>query len=112
MYRKPVVRKDPTTGEKTKAKSTKWWGQYKDAHGRLRRHPLSVDKRAAQAMLNEVVRKVELEKAGLVDRTDDERKRPLKVLQHLTRLRLADSPRPPNLKAARTIGEPTLRSIR
>ena len=79
LYRKPVVRKDPTTGEKIKAKSTKWWGQYKDANGRLRRHPLSVDKRAAQAMLNEIVRKVELEKAGLVDRTDDERKRPLKA---------------------------------
>ena len=81
LYRKPVLLTDPKTGEKIKTKSSKWWGQYKDASGRLRRHPLSVDKRAAQAMLHEIVRKVELEKAGLVDRTDDERKRPLS--QHL-----------------------------
>ncbi len=36
-----------------------------NANGRLRRHPLSVDKRAAQAMLNEIVRKVDWEKAGV-----------------------------------------------
>ena len=50
LYRKPEVRKDPVTGEKIKSKSKKWWGQYKDADGRLRRHPLSTDKKAAQAM--------------------------------------------------------------
>jgi hypothetical protein len=32
-WEKPVARTDPTTGEKIKAKSTKWWGQYKDANG-------------------------------------------------------------------------------
>jgi site-specific recombinase XerD len=89
LYRKPVVRKDPATGEKIKTKSSKWWGQYRDATGRLRRHPLSVDKRAAQAMLHDIVRKVELEKAGLIDRTDDERRRPLSqhVEEYTTYLR-------------------------
>ncbi len=57
---------DPVTGEKAKGKSKKWWGRYKDADGRLRRHPLSTDKMAAQDMLNEAVRRVERQKAGLV----------------------------------------------
>lgn len=77
LYRKPVVRTDPKTGKKVKGKSKKWWGQYTDASGRLRRHPLSIDKKAAQAMLNERVRNVEREKAGLIDPTDEQRKRPL-----------------------------------
>jgi hypothetical protein len=75
LYKKPVVVTDPVTKEKVKTKSKKWWGQYKDASGRLRRHPLSVDKAAAQAMLNEIVRRVEREKAGLVDPTDAQRNR-------------------------------------
>jgi len=77
LYRKPVVAIDPATGQKTKRQSRKWWGQYKDAQGRLRRQPLSVDKMAAQAMLNGIVKRVEREKAGLIDPTDAERKRPL-----------------------------------
>lgn len=77
LYRKPVVVTDPTTGEKIKTQSKKWWGQFKDASGRLRRHPLAVDKMAAQAMLNKLVKRVEREKAGLVDPTEEQRKRPL-----------------------------------
>ncbi len=45
--------------------------------GRLRRVPLAIDKYAAQAMLNEIVRKVEREMAGLIEPTDQQRKRPL-----------------------------------
>ncbi|MFM7845931.1 MAG: tyrosine-type recombinase/integrase, partial [Planctomycetota bacterium] len=77
LYKKPVVLTDPKTGVRSKTKSKKWWGQYKDATGRLRRQPLAVDKAAAQAMLNEIVRNVEREKAGLIDPTDTQRKRPL-----------------------------------
>ena len=77
LYRKPVVRTDPTTGQKIKGKSRKWWGQYKDAQGRLKRTPLAVDRMAAQAMLNQIVQRVEREKAGLVDPTEEQRKRPL-----------------------------------
>lgn len=79
LYRKPVVVTDPQTGEKIKTKSKKWWGQFKDANGRLRRHPLAVDKMAAQAMLNKLVKRVERQKAGLVDPTEEQRKRPLSV---------------------------------
>jgi len=52
-------------------------GQYKDATGRLRRQPLAIDKAAARAMLHEIVRNVEREKAGLIDPTDAQRKRTL-----------------------------------
>ena len=79
LYRKPVMITDPATGHKVKRKSKKWWGQYKDADGRLCRKPLAVDKTAAKAMLNEIVKRVEREKAGLVDPTEEQRKRPLSV---------------------------------
>lgn len=78
LYKKPVVIVDPKTGKTIKTKSKKWWGQYKDASGRLRRHPLATGKAAAQAMLNELVRNVEREKAGLLDPTSEQRQRPLK----------------------------------
>jgi integrase len=81
LYRKPVILKDPNSGEKIKTKSKKWWGQFKDANGKLKRVPLAVDKAAAQAMLNKLVKQVEREKAGLVDPTDAQRRRPLK--EHL-----------------------------
>ena len=77
LYKKPVVLVNPTTGAKIKTKSKKWWGKYRDATGTIRRVPLVADKTAAQTMLNERVRKVDREKAGLVDPTDDQRKRPL-----------------------------------
>ena len=81
LYKKPVVVINPQTGKKTKTKSKKWWGQYRDASGQLRRHPLALDKAAAQAMLSEIVRNVEREKAGLLDPTTEQRGRPLK--EHL-----------------------------
>jgi site-specific recombinase XerD len=77
LYRKTVIRLDETTGRKVKTKSKKWWGQYKDALGRLRRVPLSVDKQCAQTMLTRITRQVERERAGLVDPTEEQRKRPL-----------------------------------
>jgi integrase len=85
LYRKPVIVTDPKSGKKVKSQSKKWWGQFKDANGRLRRHPLAIDKMAAQAMLNELVKQVEREKAGLVDPTDRERRRPL--AEHITEFR-------------------------
>jgi integrase len=77
LYKKPVMVTDPASGQRVKTKSRKWWGQYKDALGRLKRVPLAVDKMAAQAMLSKLVQKVERECAGLTDPTDEQRKRPL-----------------------------------
>jgi integrase/recombinase XerD len=82
LYKKPIVRADAKTGKKIKTHSKKWWDQFRDATGQLRRHPLSSDKSAAQAMLNDLVRQVEREKVGLVDPTDAQRKRPLKEHFH------------------------------
>jgi integrase/recombinase XerD len=82
IYKKPVVVTNSVTGKKVKTKSRKYWGQFKDALGRLKRVPLSIDKMAAESMLNDIVRKVEREKAGLVDPTDAQRKRPL--FQHVS----------------------------
>jgi site-specific recombinase XerD len=82
LYKKPVMVTDPASGQRVKTTSRKWWGQYKDALGRLKRVPLAVDKMAAKAMLNDLVRKVERERAGLIDPTDEQRKRPL--FQHVS----------------------------
>jgi integrase/recombinase XerD len=77
LYKKPVVRTDSKTGKKIKGKSAKWWGRYRDALGTEKRVPLAKDKSAAQSMLNELVKKVELEKAGRLDPFEAHAKRPL-----------------------------------
>ncbi len=77
LYKKPIVKTDPKTGKKIKGKSTKWWGRYRDALGIEKRVPLAKDKSAAQSMLNELVKKVELEKAGRLDPFEAHAKRPL-----------------------------------
>lgn len=81
LYKKTINVTDPKTGKKAKSKSRKWWGRYRDENGTDRRVPLASDKMAAQTLLNELVRKVELKTAGLEDSFDQHRKRPL--LDHL-----------------------------
>ena len=77
LYKKPIVVTDPNTGEKVKQKSRKWWGRYRDALGRDRRVPLAADKVAAQAMLLDLIRRAELERAGRSDPYEDHFKNPL-----------------------------------
>ena len=77
LYKKPVILNDPKTDKPVKTKSRKWWGRFKDEHGVERRVPLAVDKAAAQSMLNELVRKTERRAAGLIDRFDEHRQRPV-----------------------------------
>lgn len=77
LYKKPISLRDPRTGQRVKTKSKKWWGRFRDASGQETRVPLAVDRMAAQSMLNDWVRRVEREKAGLIDPTDEHRKRPL-----------------------------------
>jgi len=81
LYKKPVVMTDPKTGERVKTKTKKWWGRFKDENGVERRVPLAADKMAAQAMLNELVKKVERRAAGIEDRYDEHRKCP--IARHL-----------------------------
>ncbi len=85
LYKKPIVKRDPNTGEKIKTKSKKWWGRYRDETGTEKRIPLASDKSAAQAMLNELVRKAERRAAGLEDPFDKQQQRPL--TEHLADFR-------------------------
>ena len=70
LYKKPIVVVDPKTGKKTKTKSKKWWGRYRDETGVERRVPLASDKTAAQTMLNALVVKEERKAAGIEDPFD------------------------------------------
>lgn len=63
--------------KRRRTKSKKWYGQYTDANGELRRVPLSENKTAAQQILNALMRKTELAKAGISDPFEDHRKRVL-----------------------------------
>jgi integrase/recombinase XerD len=85
LYKKPIVITDPRTGQKVKSWSRKWWGRYKNDDGSERRVPLAGDKKAALAMLNELVRKVELRLAGLESPFEEHLKRPLN--EHLADFR-------------------------
>jgi len=77
LYKKPITKTDPKSGLRVKAKSKKWWGRYRCADGSEKRVPLATDKAAAQAMLNDLVRQVEREVAGIADPFEKHRKRPL-----------------------------------
>jgi integrase/recombinase XerD len=81
LYRKPIIVRDPKTGQKIKTKSKKWWGRLRDESGREKRVPLATDKAAAQAMLTELVRRMERKAAGIDDPFEKHRKRRLK--EHL-----------------------------
>lgn len=81
VYKKPIIIRDPKTGQKVKAKSRKWWGRYRDETGCERRVPLAIDKTAAQTMLTGLVKKAERRAAGIADPLEEYGKRPL--LQHL-----------------------------
>ncbi|MCL2305651.1 MAG: tyrosine-type recombinase/integrase [Planctomycetaceae bacterium] len=82
LYKKSSLKTDPKTGKKIKTESKKWWAQYRDSQGTLKRIPLAVNKSVAQQMLADIVARLEREKAGIVDPTVEEMKRP--IAQHLT----------------------------
>ncbi len=81
IYKKPVFVRDASTGERVKGKSRKWWGRFRDVDDREKRVPLAIDRAAAQAMLNEYVRRVERQKVGLIEATDEHRKKA--IAQHV-----------------------------
>jgi hypothetical protein len=98
LYKKPVFRKDPKTGERVKGKSKKWWAQYRDELGILRRKPLSVDKAAAQAMLQSIVKEVEHRKAGILDPIGEAMRVPIRT--HLSDFRQHLDAEPPVVTVA------------
>ena len=78
LFRRSYV--DKKTGRRIK--TSKWYGKYADGDGVARRVPLSANKAAAQAMLAELTRRAEMERAGVRDPYRDHRSRPLAA--HLT----------------------------
>ncbi|GAA4424238.1 hypothetical protein GCM10023155_10030 [Bremerella cremea] len=77
IFKPTYSAKDPKTGKTIQRKTKKWYGQYRDENGVTRRVPLCTDKAAAQAMLNEIVKRVERGEAGLTSPYDQHRKRPI-----------------------------------
>lgn len=66
IYRPSYTKFDPKSGRRVTRKVRKWYGKYRDAAGQLRCVPLCKDKRAALAMLADLVRRAEQQRAGLV----------------------------------------------
>jgi integrase len=62
------VPKGTEGARRVKQKSRKWYGQFKDTHGRFQRVALYADKAASRSKLAEIERAVERGESGLVDR--------------------------------------------
>jgi integrase len=76
LFRVWISRKNED-GTKTKERSKKWYGQYKGGDGRTVRVPLCEDREASQTMLSEKVKRAMQVQAGLVDKFDEQRQRPI-----------------------------------
>ncbi len=81
LYKKKQSVTDKKTGKKVVTESKKWWCRYKDSLDITRYKALSSDLKTAQKMLNKIMAKVEKEKAGLIDPTEEEMRKP--ILIHL-----------------------------
>lgn len=68
LFRPTYKNIDPATGRLSPRRADKWYGDYNDADGKRCRVPLSTDKSSAQAQLAEILRTVERQKAGLVEK--------------------------------------------
>src|SRR5579871_926513 len=81
------VRKDTPGGVRTKEKAACWYGQYRNADGKVCRVPLAENKEAARQLLAKMVVDAKLGKAGLADTFEAGRKTPL--VTHLEEFRAA-----------------------
>jgi integrase/recombinase XerD len=77
LYRKPVVVTDPKTGQKVKSHPRSGGGSTKTPRAVCGGIPWPSTSWQLKPCSTEIVKQVEREKAGLVDPTDRERKRPL-----------------------------------
>ena len=74
---KPVVAVITPDGTRCRVRSDSWVGRYKDANGKVCEVSLSTDRAAAEMMLNDVLKKVERQKAGIIDHYAAHRTSPL-----------------------------------
>lgn len=65
LFRPKWTRRNPATGKIEKGRLKKWYAKYRDENGLEKRVPLSEDKTVAQAMLGDLIRKVELARGGI-----------------------------------------------
>ncbi len=77
VYKKTIS--TTRNGQKMSIKSDYWYAKYKDENGISQDKKLSTDKVASQQLLAELVRKVELAKAGIFDRFENDRVKPLTI---------------------------------
>jgi integrase len=77
LFRPTYKSIDPKTGEPSQRRSEKWYADYLDADDKRRRVPLSSDKSAAQAQLADIIRIVERQKAGIIEKIVDVLKQPV-----------------------------------
>jgi hypothetical protein len=77
LYKKPIIVTDPRTGQKVKAVPENGGADSLTKTAPNAVVPLAADKLAAQAMLNDLVRKVELRIAGLESPFEKHLSRPL-----------------------------------
>ena len=77
LYKPRYTKRDPETGERVGKHVRKWYGRYEDADGVRQQVALCEDKQAAQAMLGEIIRRVEREKAGIIDPKNDHLQLPI-----------------------------------
>ena len=71
------VRKGTPEARPKRQKSRKWYGEYPDEQGLVRRVPLSSDKSSAQTMLNQLVQQAARRQAGLFDQYEIHERRSL-----------------------------------
>ena len=81
------VRKNTPGARPQRKKSRKWYGEYRDEHGKLQRVPLAADKTSARAMLNDLIKNTERREAGLVNNLEEHQQRP--IAEHLADYRTA-----------------------
>jgi len=77
----PITQKGKGAGKLCRVPSPVWYGRYSDADGIEQRVPLSENKVAAEQMLNELVKKAEMGKAGILDPYEEHNKK--RLAEHL-----------------------------
>lgn len=78
VFKQAYTKKDPATGERVKKFSKRWYVEFRDAQGVVKRVPGYSDKRATEQLAAQLEREVARGEVGLVDAKAHHRKKPLK----------------------------------
>src|SRR5215471_6233896 len=77
IFRPTYTKIDPKTGKKHKRKAKKYYAQYRDHDGIVRRKPGYTDKEATRQLAARLEKEAARKETGLIDRFEEHRKRPL-----------------------------------